>query len=299
MVSTVDLGFRGRRGAIAAGVIEGPGGIAVVDPGPATTVDALCTALAAGGRSMADVRAILLTHIHLDHSGGVGVLLRDYPGIRVYVHERGAPHVVDPSRLLDSASRLYGDRMQALWGDILPVPAASVEVVRGGEALDVVGIDVRVAYTPGHASHHVSYLDASDGIAFVGDTGGVRLGAPLLVVAPTPPPDIDVEAWAVSLDRVRGWAPERVFVTHFGAFDNAAAHLADVEERLRHASEATRGLLADARLDDGERQAAFVDEMTASFRRALPDEEWVQRYLLAVSMDNCWQGLARYWSKKK
>jgi glyoxylase-like metal-dependent hydrolase (beta-lactamase superfamily II) len=298
MVSTLDLEFQGRRGVIAAGLLEGPRGIAVVDPGPASTVAALRSALAGGGFSLEDVTAILVTHIHLDHAGGVGVLVRDHPGIRVYVHDRGAPHVIDPSKLLGSAGRLYGDRMQALWGDIVPVPAGNVHALRGGEVLDVAGLEVRVAYTPGHASHHVSYFDAAGGTAFVGDTGGIRVGPPLLVIPPTPPPDIDVGAWDASLECIRAWGPQRVFITHFGGFDDAAAHLADLQNRLHDTAEAVRVLLADQRLDDGQRQTAFVERMLDVFRRALPDEDWVQRYVLAVPVDHCWQGLARYWQKR-
>ncbi len=298
MADAIDLDFLGRSGVIAAGLLEGPRGLALVDPGPASTAGSLRAALAARGRSLDEVVAILVTHIHLDHSGGVGALLRDHPGIRVYVHERGAPHLVDPSKLLGSASRLYGDRMQLLWGDILPVPEASVRVVRGGEVLDVAGCEVRVAYTPGHASHHVSYFDTATGTAFVGDTGGIRVGQPLLVIPPTPPPDIDVEAWDASLALIRDWQPRRVFVTHFGGFDDADAHLSDVQARLHETAGWVRALLQDERLDDVQRQAAFVGRMMEVFRRTLPDEEWTQRYVLAVPVDHCWQGLARYWRKR-
>jgi glyoxylase-like metal-dependent hydrolase (beta-lactamase superfamily II) len=298
MVSPIDLGFLGRRGVIAAGLIEGPDGIAVVDPGPATTTEALRSGLAERGRSLADVRAILLTHIHLDHAGGVGVLLRDQPGIRVYVHERGAPHIIEPSRLLESANRLYGDRMPVLWGDILPVPAAAVRAVAGGDVLDAAGLKVRVAYTPGHASHHVSYFETASGTAFVGDTGGMRLGAPLLVIPPTPPPDIDIEAWDASLAAIRAWRPSRVFVTHFGGFDDVEAHLDDLEGRLHENAALARALLENAAFDDARRQAAFVELMMDVFRRGLPDEDWVRRHVVAVPMENSWQGLARYWRKR-
>jgi glyoxylase-like metal-dependent hydrolase (beta-lactamase superfamily II) len=228
----------------------------------------------------------------------VGVLARENPRAEVYVHQRGAPHIVDPAKLLASAGRLYGDRMQSLWGDIVPVPADRVHALAGDEVLDVAGLEVRVAYTPGHASHHVSYFDVASGTAFVGDTGGIRVGEPLLVIPPTPPPDIDVEAWDASLGLIRAWAPRRVFVTHFGGFDDAAAHLADLQDRLHQSAESVRALLADERLDEGQRQAAFVERMRQLFRDALPDEEWVQRYQLAVPLDHCWQGLVRYWQKR-
>jgi glyoxylase-like metal-dependent hydrolase (beta-lactamase superfamily II) len=298
MVTTLDLSFRGRPGAIAAGLLEGPGGLALVDPGPASCLDALRASLSGYGHRLEDVDAVLVTHIHLDHSGGVGVLVRSNPDLQVYVHRRGAPHVVDPTKLVSSASRLYGDRMQPLWGEILPVPGANVHALDGGEVLEVAGVEVRVAYTPGHAVHHVSYFETSDGTVFAGDTGGIRVGEPLLVLPPTPPPDIDVEAWDASLALVRAWEPRRVFITHFGGFDHPLEHLADLEDRLHDMANAVRALLLNQALDDEQRQRRFVDSMTAIFRERLPDEEWVRRYQTAVPLDHCWQGLARYWQKR-
>ena len=187
MVTALDLNFLGRPGAIAAGLIDGPGGLALVDPGPASCLDGLRASLVRHGHRLEDVDTVLVTHIHLDHSGGVGVLARSNPRLQVYVHRRGAPHVVDPSKLVSSASRLYGDRMGPLWGEILPVPAEKVHALDGGEALQVAGVEVHVAYTPGHASHHVSYFDRDSGVAFVGDTAGVRLMPGGFVLPPTPP----------------------------------------------------------------------------------------------------------------
>ena len=297
-VAALDLQFLGRPGAIAAGLIEGPGGLAIVDPGPASCLDGLRAALAGHGHRLDDVEAILVTHIHLDHSGGVGVLARSNPRLQVYVHRRGAPHVIDPSKLVSSASRLYGDRMGPLWGEILPVPAEKVHPLDGGEALEIAGGEVRVAYTPGHAVHHVSYFETSSGTAFAGDAGGIRVGEPLLVLPPTPPPDIDVEAWDASLALIRGWQPRRIFITHFGGFDQPLDHLADLEERLRDMAATARALLLDEQLDDDGRQRRFVDWMVAMFRQRLPDAEWVRRYEAAVPLEHCWQGLARYWQKK-
>lgn len=299
MVHALDLNFLGRSGAIAAGLIEGPAGLALVDPGPASCLDGLRASLAGHGHRLEDVDAVLVTHIHLDHSGGVGALARSKPRLQVYVHRRGAPHVVDPSKLVSSASRLYGDRMGPLWGEILPVPEASVHALDGGEVLHVAGVEVRVGYTPGHAVHHVSYLETSSGTAFAGDTGGIRVGEPLLVLPPTPPPDIDVEAWCASLALIRAWEPQRVFITHFGGFDRPLEHLADLEERLRDMAATVRALLLDERLDDEGRQRRFVDRMVAMFRERLPDAEWVRRYEAAVPIEHCWQGLARYWQKKR
>ncbi len=294
----LDLNFLGRSGAIAAGLIEGPDGVAIVDPGPASTLDALGAELARHGHAPEEIDAILVTHIHLDHSGGVGVLVRSNPRIQVYVHRRGAPHVVDPSKLISSATRLYGDRMGPLWGEILPVPEANVHALDGGEALRINGGEVRVGYTPGHAVHHVSYFETSGGTVFAGDVGGIRVGQPLLVLPPTPPPDIDVEAWDASLALIRAWDPRRIFITHFGGFDQPLDHLADLEARLHDMASTVRGLLLDHALDEGTRQRRFADRMAAMFRERLPDEDWVRRYEAAVPVEHCWQGLARYWQKR-
>jgi glyoxylase-like metal-dependent hydrolase (beta-lactamase superfamily II) len=298
MVTTLDLDFLGRPGVIASGLLEWPRGSAVVDPGPASGLGGLRAALAAHGHALEEVETILVTHIHLDHSGAVGVLVRANPRIQVYVHERGAPHVIDPSKLVSSATRLYGESMERLWGEIAPVPAANVHALKGGEVLRIAGAEVRVAYTPGHASHHVSFFDASSGTAFVGDTGGIRVGTPLLVIPPTPPPDIDVAAWDASLDLIRAWEPQRVFLTHFGGFDQPLEHLADLQERLHQAASDVQSLLADESLDDTQRQARFVARAMRTFQERLPDEDWVQRYQLAVPLDHCWQGLVRYWRKQ-
>jgi ribonuclease BN (tRNA processing enzyme) len=156
-LSYIDLHFRGRPRIIATAVVRGPDGVALIDPGPTSTLPALRAGLAEAGLSLRDVRALLLTHIHLDHAGATGTIVREHPELRVYVHERGAPHMIDPSKLLASATRLYGDMMDQLWGEVAAVPAESIDVLRGGERISAGSRDFDVAYTPGHASHHVSY----------------------------------------------------------------------------------------------------------------------------------------------
>ncbi len=188
------------------------------------------------------MRTLLLTHIHLDHAGAAGTIVERVPGIRVYVHERGAPHMIDPAKLLASATRLHGDQMDTLWGAFLPVPASQVTALAGGERLDVSGTSLRVAYTPGHAKHHVSYLDERSGMAYVGDTGGIRVIGDYLL-APTPPPDIDIEAWQSSLDVIDAWQPVSLFLTHFGPVTPARAHLARFRTTLTAQAEAVREAL--------------------------------------------------------
>ena len=196
---------------------------ALVDPGPESSLETLLEAL-----GDEQPRAIVLTHIHLDHAAATGALVRRWPDLEVYVHERGAPHLIDPSRLLASAERLYGDEMERLWGEIVPVPEHNVRPLAGGETV----LGMRVAYTPGHASHHVCYLHEETGTAFVGDVAAVLIPETNLVVPPTPPPDIDIEAWLDSIGIVEAWTPERLAITHFGAIDSPAEHLATVRRRL-------------------------------------------------------------------
>ncbi len=229
-------------------------------------------------------RALLLTHIHLDHAAATGALVRRWPDLEVYVHERGARHLVDPSKLLASAERLYGDRMEELWGEIVPVPEANVKPLAGGE--DVLGM--RVAYTPGHASHHVSYFHEESGTAFVGDVAAVRIPGVELTVPPTPPPDIDVEIWLDSIALVESWRPERLALTHFGAIEEPIEHLEEVRRRLRQEADLARELSED----DYERRHR---ERVAN---AADAPEAAEELIQCVPPQYQWRGLDRYWQKR-
>jgi glyoxylase-like metal-dependent hydrolase (beta-lactamase superfamily II) len=295
-LSYLDLNFCHVKGAIASVILHGPGGAAIIDPGPSSTLPALREGLAGAGIALADVRAILLTHIHLDHAGATGTLAGENPALRVYVHEKGAAHMADPSKLIASATRLWGDEMDALWGEMRPVPESQLEILRGGERITGGGRDLDVAYTPGHASHHVSYFSADTGIAFVGDTAGVRLQAGRFVMPPTPPPDIDLEAWRDSLTRIAAWHPQTVFVTHFGPFAPVAAHLTEMIDHLELTSGVARASLARDGSDE-DRENWFRDEMRRELRRRMSEAE-AHAYEVAGRFDLNWRGLARYWRKK-
>jgi glyoxylase-like metal-dependent hydrolase (beta-lactamase superfamily II) len=293
----VDLQFLGRPGIIATAVLRNASGVALIDPGPSTTRGTLERALSAKGIAIGDVRQLLLTHIHLDHAGATGTLVRDNPAIEVFVHERGAPHMIDPSRLLASAARLYQGEMERLWGEFLPVPESQVRVLSGGETIVAGGRELHVAHTPGHAVHHVSYFDPSGRIAFVGDTAGIRRFENAYVMPPTPPPDIDLEAWRASADRILAWDPDTLFLTHFGPVHGARPHFQQLFDRLGSWSRTVRRLLADPGIDDAERERRFVDEAMLDLQRVVGPDEAAQ-YGRAGRLDYSWQGLARYWRKK-
>lgn len=295
MSDYIDLRFRGSDRVIATAVLSGPDGVTLVDPGPASCLPALEDGLRQRGLTLRDVRALLLTHIHLDHAGATGTIVERVPAMRVYVHERGAPHMIDPAKLLASATRLYGDQMDTLWGAFLPVPSANVNVLQGGERVAVAGTTLRVAYTPGHAKHHVSYLDETTGTAYVGDTGGIRVSGDYLL-APTPPPDIDLAAWRQSLDAIEAWQPVSLFLTHFGVVTGAKAHLSRFRDVLARQAEAVRESLAAGNTDE-ERTQVFVERLRRDIRKALPEHE-ARATELAAPFDQLWQGLARYWSKQ-
>jgi glyoxylase-like metal-dependent hydrolase (beta-lactamase superfamily II) len=297
-VDYVDLRFLGHAGVIATAVISSAGGVALVDPGPTTTLDTLLAGLASRGIAPADIRHVLLTHIHLDHGGCTGSLLRIAPEIEVIVHELGAPHLADPAKLMASAARLYGADMERLWGGMVPVPQGRLRVVRGGERVAVGGRDLDVAYTPGHAVHHVSYLDRSAGIAFVGDTAGIRRGSCTYVLPPLPPPDIDLDAWRASADRLLAWDPDTLFLTHFGPYHGARTHLQQLFERIDAWSRTARRLLADPSLDDAGREARFVSDAAADLRRSVGDSA-AREYISAGRIEYSWQGLARFWRRRQ
>lgn len=271
----IDVEHLGRPRVIGCWEVDG----ALVDPGPQSSMETLLAALG-------DERpqAILLTHIHLDHAAATGALVRRWPDLQVYVHERGAPHLIDPAKLLASAERLYGDAMERLWGEIVPVPEANVKALTGGE--DVLGM--RVAYTPGHASHHVCYLHEETGTAFVGDVAAVRIPPSNYVVPPTPPPDIDIETWLDSVAIVESWRPERLALTHFGQVEDPIEHLETVRVRLREEADLARRLSeAEYEQSHRERVAAGVGSETA--------EELIQ----CVPPEYQWRGLDRYWRKRE
>ena len=290
----IDLRFLGQANRIAAGVIGTPAGAVIVDPGPASCLPALLRGLAQVGLAPRDLHGLFLTHIHLDHGGAAGTIAREFPHVKVYVHGRGAPHLSDPARLLASATRLYGDQMDRLWGEFAAVPAANLVVPADGGVLDLGGALFDVAYTSGHASHHLCYRDRRSGVVFAGDTGGIRVGPSPYVLPPTPPPDIDVRAWQASIARLRAWEPAGVFVTHFGLFRDAGAHL-DALSRELDAWDELAGAILAAEPEEG-RMPRFVESVRERVRQRVSAEE-AQEYRESMSLEDCWKGLERYWTK--
>ena len=295
-IGYVDLLFQGHSRIIAAAIVHGPFGVAIVDPGPASCLRVLRETLERHGMAIADVRTILLTHIHLDHAGATGTLVRENSSIEVYVHEQGAAHMADPTRLLDSAKQLWLDDMERLWGEVLPVPSSNLHSLAGGERLAIGERELEVAYTPGHARHHVSYFDRASGIVFAGDAAGIRIGSASYVFPPTPPPDIDLEAWRDTAEWLGRWAPDTLFLTHFGPHGGARAHLQLLLEHLDEMSGMARRAL-EAEASDADRLDRFTVEMSLSLRRHLIEDE-ARRVEEAAPIKLCWLGLARYWRKR-
>jgi glyoxylase-like metal-dependent hydrolase (beta-lactamase superfamily II) len=212
------------------------------------------------------------------------------------VHERGAPHMIDPEKLLASVTRLWGDLTDTVWGAFLPVPASRMTILKGGERLEIGGTPIKVAYTPGHAKHHVSYLDEHSGVAYVGDTAGVRVSGDYLI-APTPPPDIDLDAWQLSLNTIDAWQPVSLFITHFGPIHPARAHLARFRPVVNTMAETARKMIESGGPDE-EMSKRFADWLRQDARKSLPEQE-ARIAELAAPFDQLWQGLFRYWQKKR
>jgi glyoxylase-like metal-dependent hydrolase (beta-lactamase superfamily II) len=272
----IDVMHLGRPRVIGAWLV----GDVVIDPGPTSCLETLLAGLE-GVRP----RALLLTHIHLDHAGASGSLVERWPDLEVYVHERGARHMVAPERLMESARMLYGEDMDRLWGEMVPVPEENLRVLHGDESL--FDGSFKVVYTPGHASHHVSFLHVADGTAFVGDVGGVRIAQTPLTIPPSPPPDIDVEQWHESIERIGAWQPRRLVMTHFGASEEVEAQLAELSERLDDWA-------AFAREHDRE---AFVENVRSEISGRV-DPETAAAYEQAAPPDQLYAGLERYWRKR-
>jgi glyoxylase-like metal-dependent hydrolase (beta-lactamase superfamily II) len=266
---------------IGSYLVETEDGPALFDCGPTSTIPHLKAGLAERGVDLSDVRHLLLSHIHLDHAGAAGVLVRQNPWLQVHVSEIGAPHLVDPARLEASARRLYGDAFDELWGELAPVPATNVHLV-GDEVL---GLECFPA--PGHASHHVCYL-AGDGTLYAGDAAGARITPGSFVVPPCPPPDVDLVAWEQTIQEIERRSPGRLALIHFGAFDDVQDHLAALRETLR---------LWASRVEDGMDEETFVAAGRYDLEQV--DPELVDEYDGAIPFWHSYRGLERYWRKRR
>ena len=275
MIGLIDLHHQGVDRSIGCYVLDTDDGPALFDCGPSTTIDALESGLAEEGLALDDVRHLLLSHIHLDHAGAAGVLVRKHPGLQVHVSPVGAPHLVEPERLEKSARRLYGDTFDSLWGELAPVPADNIHPLDGS----VVGLDSFP--TPGHASHHVCYLDR-DGTLYAGDAAGVRIQPGRHVMPPTPPPEFDLELWQQTIDEIERRSPERLALIHFGVADDPGRHLADLRLELYDWAEFVLG-------------GADEQEFVAYGRAALANAgEDVATYDIAMPLWQSYRGLARW-----
>lgn len=296
-LTTLDLQWVGHPKCIASALLRDDQTAYIIDPGPSSTLPVLRRLLEAHGLQVSDLNAILLTHIHLDHAGATGSLVAENPQLNVFVHERGAEHMVDPSALLASASKVFENQLSILFGEFRAVPRANLRVLRGGETLKFGSTELRVLYTPGHASHHVTYFDPREGTAFVGDSAGISIEGDPFVLPATPPPDILLEAWDESLDAIASLKPDRLFLTHFGATSHISEHLQSFRKRLHSWSRVAKECLGETQ-DRAAAERAFVEKVTAEASQHLSPES-LAHYTFNGALHLSFRGLARYHFKKQ
>jgi glyoxylase-like metal-dependent hydrolase (beta-lactamase superfamily II) len=292
-IYTLDLNFQNLPQTVGAYLVVGPEGPLLVESGPASTLETLQARLAEHGYAPADVRHVLLTHIHLDHAGAASWWARQ--GAQVYVHHVGAPHLIDPARLLSSAQRIYGETMDTLWGQTLPVPAGQVHPVHDGDTIRAGGLTFTALDTPGHARHHLVFRVGK--VAFTGDAAGVHLPGSNLVSLPTPPPEFDLEAWQKTVARLLDENLATLYPTHFGPIENARAHLEAVSELLDQSAAFVRD-----RMQAGHEREALIQQFSAWNRERAQahglSERDLGRYELANPTFMSVDGLMRYWHKR-
>lgn len=297
-VWVLDTLFQGEPGVIASYLLAGPRGLALVDVGSAASVEQVLAGVRAAGFDPSEIEHLVLTHVHLDHAGAAGTLVRLLPRAQVYVHRIGAPHLVDPTKLVSSAQRIYGDRMQELWGTMEPVPAARITQVDEGDVLRVGSHALHVLYTPGHAIHHVALYDEAHNAVFAGDVAGVRLAGMDFVRPPTPPPDLNLEDWMTSIKRLDALHLETLYLPHFGRATGVDTHLAQLGDRLHEWGRLMLAGIREGRTDhelaadlaahaDGDVVKAAGDDGAAAIRRY----ELATNYLMSA------QGYIRYYRK--
>jgi glyoxylase-like metal-dependent hydrolase (beta-lactamase superfamily II) len=289
----LDLGFQETAGVIAAYLITDKHGHTLVETGPGSTLGALRHAVSAAGAELDDVTQLLVTHIHLDHAGAAGALLHRLPHARLFVHPAGAPHMIDPTKLIASATRIYGDRMDRLWGAFEPCPGERVVILPDGAEVRCGQRTLHALHTPGHASHHTAFLDAERRTVFTGDVAGVRLDGAKYVRPPTPPPDIDIGAWRASVDRIRAAEPRALDLTHFGRFADPTRHLDELMRRLDEwTAWVTRRLADGATTDVMVRE--LKDHSDAEISAQSTDPALAHAYELATPSGMTVDGLVRY-----
>lgn len=297
-IQAIDLNFQGLPGVIAAYLLEDAGERALVEIGPTSSLAALVAGLGAAGVQPESIDKVLLTHIHLDHAGASGTFLRRFPQAHLYVHEVGAPHMTDPSKLIASATRIYGNRMDTLWGEFEPVPPERMTALTDNDVVTVGRRQLRALYTPGHASHHVAYHDEEHGGVFTGDVAAVRLQGFDFVRPPTPPPDLDLEQWDASLARLGDLHPSALYLTHFGPFTDTDRHLTAARARLHEWAETVARAV-----ESGQDRTGIVDNLRLQGDRELlestNDAQVLEQYELATPYGMTVDGYLRYFRKRQ
>lgn len=294
----IDLGFQGWDKVVHAYLLASPDELVLIETGPTATLSNLRAGIVAAGFDPANLKKIFVSHIHLDHSGAAGVIVRDQPDVEVFVHPVGLPHLVDPSKLVSSAGRLYTGRMDELWGEVAPVPAERVRPLADGETVDAAGHVMSVLFTPGHAAHHVAYWIPEESVVLTGDVGGVRMPGADYALPPAPPPELAPGEWRVSTERLRQTGAQRLLLTHGGAFDDVTTHLDHLMPNLDEVEAlALEAMLAGA--DDDAVTDLIQVHTEARLGQALTgDPGIVQRYGWASPSFLSALGFRRYLTKR-
>jgi glyoxylase-like metal-dependent hydrolase (beta-lactamase superfamily II) len=293
----IDTLFQGEPGVIASYLLAGDDGLALVDVGSDATVEQLLAGIRAAGFDPSEIRHLVLTHIHLDHAGAAGALVQRIPQAQVYVHSLGAPHLANPVKLISSARRIYGEAMERLWGSMEPVPEDHLHILEDGQSISVGGRTLRALYTPGHAIHHLAYFDEEHRELFAGDVAGVRLQGSAFVRPPTPPPDLNLEDWYASVDRIAALDARALYLAHYGCVHDVSAHLAQLRLRLGWWGEMMLTGLRQHKSDD-ELAKILAEASDAEITRdAADDTILLERYEIASNYLMSAQGYRRYYQK--
>jgi glyoxylase-like metal-dependent hydrolase (beta-lactamase superfamily II) len=289
--------FLGQSEIIGSYLLAGGDELAIVDPGPGSAIDSLLTSIREAGFEPQDVTHILATHVHLDHAGAIGSLVKQMPKVQVCVHGLGAPHLLDTSKVVASASRIFGERMKLLWGEIESTPQERLQIIGNGDILNLAGRRLEVHYAPGHAIHHVIFFDAHSGELFAGDVAGVRLPGVDYVRPPTPPPDLDLEAWSESINLLKRLRPDVLYIGHFGAIKEIDSQLERLSAKLYAWGDFVLAAMRDGKTE-AEIITMLIEHANPELLRAAGDARAQERYEIATNYPMTVQGYMRYWRKK-